>query len=60
MAEETQMVAVAHVVSTTESQLGPVDILVNNAGDLGPVGYDWDVRAFRAEKPLPRRPGAQE
>ena len=39
----TDREAVAHVVSTTESQLGPVDILVNNAGDLGPVGYDWDV-----------------
>jgi NAD(P)-dependent dehydrogenase (short-subunit alcohol dehydrogenase family) len=35
--------AVAHVVSTVESQLGPVDILVNNAGDLGPIGYDWGV-----------------
>ena len=35
--------AVAHVVNTVESQLGPVDILVSNAGDLGPLGYDWDV-----------------
>jgi NAD(P)-dependent dehydrogenase (short-subunit alcohol dehydrogenase family) len=35
--------AVAHVVSTVESQLGPVDILVSNAGDPGPLGYDWEV-----------------
>ena len=35
--------AVAHVVRTAESQLGPVDILVNNAGAVGPLGYDWEV-----------------
>ena len=32
---------VTRVVSTGESQLGPIDILVNNAGTMGPVGYDW-------------------
>jgi NAD(P)-dependent dehydrogenase (short-subunit alcohol dehydrogenase family) len=32
---------VTRVVSTAESQLGPIDILVNNAGVMGPVGYDW-------------------
>ena len=35
--------AVARVVRTAESQLGPIDILVNNAGALGPLGYDWRV-----------------
>jgi NAD(P)-dependent dehydrogenase (short-subunit alcohol dehydrogenase family) len=35
--------AVAKVVRTAESQLGPIDILVNNAGALGPLGYDWQV-----------------
>jgi NAD(P)-dependent dehydrogenase (short-subunit alcohol dehydrogenase family) len=35
--------AVAHVVRTAESKLGPVDILVNNAGAVGPLGYDWEV-----------------
>jgi NAD(P)-dependent dehydrogenase (short-subunit alcohol dehydrogenase family) len=36
---------VAHVVTTTEQQLGPVDILVNNAGFHvpGSLGYDWEV-----------------
>ena len=33
--------AVTRVVSTTESQLGPIDILVNSAGAVGPLGYDW-------------------
>jgi NAD(P)-dependent dehydrogenase (short-subunit alcohol dehydrogenase family) len=33
--------AVTRVVSTAESQLGPIDILVNNAGVMGPLGYDW-------------------
>jgi NAD(P)-dependent dehydrogenase (short-subunit alcohol dehydrogenase family) len=37
--------AVAHVVTTTEQQLGPVDLLVNNAGWYGPgsLGYTWEV-----------------
>jgi NAD(P)-dependent dehydrogenase (short-subunit alcohol dehydrogenase family) len=35
--------AAAHVVSTAESELGPVDILVNNAGVTGPIGRDWNV-----------------
>ncbi len=35
--------AVADMVSTAESQLGPIDILINNAGVLGPLGYDWHV-----------------
>jgi NAD(P)-dependent dehydrogenase (short-subunit alcohol dehydrogenase family) len=35
--------AVAEVVRTAESRLGPIDILVNNAGALGPLGYDWQV-----------------
>jgi NAD(P)-dependent dehydrogenase (short-subunit alcohol dehydrogenase family) len=35
--------AVARVVRTAESQLGPVDILVNNAGAVGPLGYVWEV-----------------
>jgi NAD(P)-dependent dehydrogenase (short-subunit alcohol dehydrogenase family) len=35
--------AVAHVVRTAESQLGPIDILVNNAGAVGTLGYDWEV-----------------
>jgi NAD(P)-dependent dehydrogenase (short-subunit alcohol dehydrogenase family) len=37
--------AVAHVVTTTEQQLGPVDLLVNNAGWHVPasLGYDWEV-----------------
>jgi NAD(P)-dependent dehydrogenase (short-subunit alcohol dehydrogenase family) len=37
--------AVAHVVTTTEQQLGPVDVLVNNAGWHVPksLGYDWEV-----------------
>jgi NAD(P)-dependent dehydrogenase (short-subunit alcohol dehydrogenase family) len=35
--------AVAHVVTSAESQLGMVDILVNNAGAVGPLGYDWEV-----------------
>ena len=36
---------VAHVVTTTEQQLGPVDLLVNNAGwhVPGSLGYDWEV-----------------
>jgi NAD(P)-dependent dehydrogenase (short-subunit alcohol dehydrogenase family) len=36
---------VAHVVTTTEQQLGPVDILVNNAGFHvpGSLGHDWEV-----------------
>lgn len=33
--------AVTRVVSTAESQLGPIDILVNSAGVVGPLGYDW-------------------
>jgi NAD(P)-dependent dehydrogenase (short-subunit alcohol dehydrogenase family) len=33
--------AVTRVVSTAESQLGPIDILVNSAGIVGPLGYDW-------------------
>lgn len=33
--------AVTRIVSTAESQLGPIDILVNNAGVMGPLGYDW-------------------
>jgi NAD(P)-dependent dehydrogenase (short-subunit alcohol dehydrogenase family) len=37
--------AVADVVSTAESTLGPLDILVNNAGVMGPVGYDWNGNA---------------
>lgn len=39
----TEPEAVARVVRTAESQLGPIDILVNNAGVLGPLGYDWQV-----------------
>ena len=35
--------AVAHVVRTTEAQLGPVDILVNNAGAVGPLGCGWEA-----------------
>jgi NAD(P)-dependent dehydrogenase (short-subunit alcohol dehydrogenase family) len=35
--------AVTRVVSTAESQLGPIDILVNNAGVVGPLGYDWQA-----------------
>jgi NAD(P)-dependent dehydrogenase (short-subunit alcohol dehydrogenase family) len=37
--------AVAHVVTTTEQQLGSVDILVNNAGWHVPesLGYNWEV-----------------
>jgi NAD(P)-dependent dehydrogenase (short-subunit alcohol dehydrogenase family) len=37
--------AVAHVVTTTEQQLGPVDLLVNNAGWYAPgsLGYAWEV-----------------
>jgi NAD(P)-dependent dehydrogenase (short-subunit alcohol dehydrogenase family) len=35
--------AVAEIVETVESKLGPLDILVNNAGVTGPVGYDWNV-----------------
>jgi NAD(P)-dependent dehydrogenase (short-subunit alcohol dehydrogenase family) len=37
--------AVAHVVTTTEQQLGPVDLLVNNAGwhVPGSLGYAWEV-----------------
>jgi len=37
--------AVAHVVTTTAQQLGPVDLLVNNAGFHVPasLGYDWEV-----------------
>jgi NAD(P)-dependent dehydrogenase (short-subunit alcohol dehydrogenase family) len=35
--------AVAGVMRTAESRLGPIDILVNNAGALGPLGYDWQV-----------------
>lgn len=35
--------AVAHVVKTAESQLGPVDILVNNAGAVGPLGCSWEA-----------------
>src|SRR5262249_22153249 len=34
---------VRRVVTTTESQLGPIDILVNSAGVVGPVGCDWDI-----------------
>jgi NAD(P)-dependent dehydrogenase (short-subunit alcohol dehydrogenase family) len=37
--------AVAEMVKTAESKLGPLDILVNNAGVMGPVGYDWNVNA---------------
>lgn len=33
--------AVTRVVTTAESQLGPIDILVNSAGVVGPLGYDW-------------------
>ncbi len=33
--------AVSRVVSTAESQLGPIDILVNSAGVVGPLGDDW-------------------
>jgi NAD(P)-dependent dehydrogenase (short-subunit alcohol dehydrogenase family) len=33
--------AVARIVTTPESQLGPIDILVNSAGIVGPLGYDW-------------------
>jgi len=35
--------AVTRVVSTAESQLGPIDILVNSAGVVGPLGYDWQA-----------------
>jgi 3-oxoacyl-[acyl-carrier protein] reductase len=35
--------AVAGVVRTAESRLGPIDILVNNAGALGPMGCDWQI-----------------
>jgi NAD(P)-dependent dehydrogenase (short-subunit alcohol dehydrogenase family) len=35
--------AVARVVSTVESRLGPVDLLVNNAGVIGPAGRDWET-----------------
>jgi len=35
--------AVTGVVTTAESQLGPIDILVNSAGVVGPAGYDWDI-----------------
>jgi NAD(P)-dependent dehydrogenase (short-subunit alcohol dehydrogenase family) len=35
---------VTRVVTTTESQLGPIDILVNSAGVVGPVGCDWDIK----------------
>lgn len=33
--------AVTRVVSTAESQLGPIDILVNSAGVVGPLTDDW-------------------
>jgi NAD(P)-dependent dehydrogenase (short-subunit alcohol dehydrogenase family) len=33
--------AVTRVVSTAQSQLGPIDILVNSAGIVGPLAYDW-------------------
>lgn len=35
--------AVTRVVTTAESQLGPIDILVNNAGVAGPMGCDWNI-----------------
>jgi NAD(P)-dependent dehydrogenase (short-subunit alcohol dehydrogenase family) len=35
--------AVTRVVTTAESELGPIDILVNSAGVVGPLGYDWDI-----------------
>ena len=35
--------AVTRVVSTAESELGPIDILVNSAGVVGPLGYDWHI-----------------
>ena len=46
--------AVAHVVTITEQQLGPVDLLVNNAGFHVPasLGYDWEV----APPAFPSRP----
>src|SRR5262245_11971011 len=34
---------VTRVVTTAESQLGPIDILVNGAGVVGPVGCDWNI-----------------
>ena len=46
--------AVAHVVTTTEQQLGPVDLLVNNAGFHVPasLGYNWEVDPEAGGTPL--------